>query len=559
MSETRVIVIPRNQPIKIDATTGKQCKRKVCAYARVSTDFEDQLNSFENQKKVYEEKISSNPEWEFVKLYSDEGITGTSTKKRDGFNQMVKDAKDGKIDLILVKSISRFARNTVDCLKTKRELEAKGVEIFFEKENISSLDSSAETMLTIYASFAQEESRQISTNVTWGVRARMKSGTYRYSKKILGYINKGNNVFEIDPNNRKTIEQIFQMFINGYSFKEIVNYLIKNNMKTVKGDLNWNISSIDRILSNEKYCGDLIYQKTFCKNYLSHERVVNNGEVEQYLISNHHEPIIRKELFMFVQELRKNRRESYDSILDNSNNSALAGLFQCAECGRNLQKIHYKRGNYDKVVLTCKYTSKNKKNYQRCTVSETIDFENAKEFVIHLMKEIANSLDLNLIKESIIESQSINNYYKQTERINANIKSLEAQLIDLIKQQINTSLSESEYKRRYEHLQAEISANKEALRNINQSKFIDVKNQINIRDFNRFLKENQYLSPRLITSFIKKIFRLNDNSLMVIKTNKNLTKKEIDDIRTNLSKFANLEPLIFESKGGPILYRVIEL
>lgn len=177
MTEGRkIIVIPKVETPTIDVSTGERKKKRVAAYARVSTDMEDQKNSLETQKAEYTKRIRENPEWEFVELYFDEGITGTNTKRRDGFNRMIKDALSGKIDLILVKSISRFARNTIDCIATKRALQDKGVEIFFEKENISSLDSSSETMLTIYASFAQEESRQISTNVTWGIRSKMRQG-----------------------------------------------------------------------------------------------------------------------------------------------------------------------------------------------------------------------------------------------------------------------------------------------------------------------------------------------------------------------------------------------
>ena len=166
MEGSKVIVIPKTLLPNLDVASGKIKKKRVAAYCRVSSDMDDQLNSLETQKREFSRKINENPEWEFVRLYADEGITGTSLKKRKDFNQMIKDAMDGKIDLILVKSISRFARNTVDCIQTKRDLQSKGVEVFFEKENISSFNETSETMLTVYASFAQEESRQISTNVS---------------------------------------------------------------------------------------------------------------------------------------------------------------------------------------------------------------------------------------------------------------------------------------------------------------------------------------------------------------------------------------------------------
>ena len=173
---TTITVIPKKEILAINPTTGNVIKRRVAAYARVSTDLEDQKNSFNAQLEEYTTRISKNPTWEFVKLYSDKGISGTSTKHRVGFQRMIKDALDGKIDLILVKSISRFARNTVDCLKTVRELRKKNVEVYFDKESISTNDTKVDMMLTIFASFAQEESKSISENVKWGVRKRMAKG-----------------------------------------------------------------------------------------------------------------------------------------------------------------------------------------------------------------------------------------------------------------------------------------------------------------------------------------------------------------------------------------------
>ena len=221
--DSNVIIIPRKNPIQVDAATGTLVRKKVAAYARVSTDEKDQLNSFNTQKIEYERRIKENPEWEFVGLYADEGITGTNLKKREGFKNMIQDSLDGKIDLILVKSISRFARNTVDCIKTKRQLAAAGVEVFFEKENIYTLKEDSETMITIHAALAQDESRQISTNVSWGNRARMRSGTYRgLNKKNLGYIIKENNEFEIEEEGKETVQLIYKLFINGFSYRRIV-------------------------------------------------------------------------------------------------------------------------------------------------------------------------------------------------------------------------------------------------------------------------------------------------------------------------------------------------
>ena len=298
MEGSKVIVIPKTILPNLDVASGKTKKKRVAAYCRVSSDMDDQLNSLETQKREFSRKINENPEWEFVRLYADEGITGTSLKKRKDFNQMIKDAMDGKIDLILVKSISRFARNTVDCIQTKRDLQSKGIEVFFEKENISSFNETSETMLTVYASFAQEESRQISTNVSWGIRARMRDGKYRIANPMLGFRKNESGELVVDEEGKKTVQLIFSLFINGSSYREIINELIKQGKKNTKGEVKWLVSNITSILGNEKYCGDIIYQKTFTKNYLTHERSVNNGELEQYFLPQHHEPIIDKATFM---------------------------------------------------------------------------------------------------------------------------------------------------------------------------------------------------------------------------------------------------------------------
>ena len=285
MNNNKVIIIPKKEEIPVDLLTGKIRKKRVAAYARVSTDEEDQLNSYNAQIDEFEKRIKANPDWEFVGMYADEGITGTSTKHRKNFNLMIDAALAGEIDLILVKSISRFARNTIDCLKTKRALQEKGVEIFFEKENISSLDERAETMLTIYASFAQEESRSISTNVTWGVRKRMRDGTWKFpAKTLIGYKKNDDGFLEIVPEEALIIQKIFNYFMDGFTYREIIDLLNEEGIKRPKSKTGkWNINVIYNILGNEKYCGDLLFQKTYVKSYLTHERTKNDGKFDKYL------------------------------------------------------------------------------------------------------------------------------------------------------------------------------------------------------------------------------------------------------------------------------------
>lgn len=387
----------------------------------------------------------------------------------------------------------------------------------------------------------------------------MRSGKYIYGKKILGYINKGNNELVVNPDEAPTIKLIFEMFLNGFTYKEIINHLIKKELKTVKGDLNWCPSMIERILSNEKYCGDFVYQKTYCKNYLTHERAPNEGQVEQFLVANHHEAIISKDMFMYTQEVRRNRKQSYNAAMDNKANSPLSGLFQCAECGRNLQKIHYKRGNYDKYVLTCKYQLKNKKTYKRCEVQETIDFNLAFEFISSLVKANISRVENDILSNAIIENKKVSTYYAQTKIIKENIACLENQLTTLIQDQVKKDLPIDHYKKEYERIRNEINKLKKTLSELEFDCSFATNNKVFRRDFDKYLEDDSFLTQRLISKIIKKVYRLKDNSLLVIKSDKNLDKEELEKIRIDIPKWFNIKPEFFKGKNGSLVYRTITI
>lgn len=261
-----------SQPIDIPT------KRKVAAYARVSTDSEEQLTSYEAQVSYYTDYIKSRQDWEFVKVYTDEGISGVSTKGRQGFNEMVADALAGKINLIITKSVSRFARNTVDSLTTIRKLKEHNVECYFEKEAIWSFDSKCELVLSVLSSIAQEESRSISENVTWGCRKKMSDGKYSmpYSS-FLGYDKGDDGKLVVNPEQAKIVRLIFQLFLEGMSPYSIAKELTTRKIKTPMNRDKWNPSTIRTILSNEKYKGDALLQKTFCSDFLTKKVVVNKG------------------------------------------------------------------------------------------------------------------------------------------------------------------------------------------------------------------------------------------------------------------------------------------
>ena len=271
-----VTVIPATKSIHTKAPTKAHTKRRVAAYARVSTDSEEQLNSYEAQVDYYTHFIQGKPEWEFVKVYTDEGISATNTRKREGFNRMIADALDGKIDLIVTKSVSRFARNTVDSLTAVRKLKEHGTEVYFQKENIYTFDSKGELLITIMSSLAQEESRSISENVTWGQRKRFADGKVSLPyKSFLGYRKGTDGLPEIVPEEAETVRLIYRLFIGGRTVNYIANHLTQSGIPTPRGKAKWNTSTIESILTNEKYKGSAILQKKFTVDFLSKKMKVN--------------------------------------------------------------------------------------------------------------------------------------------------------------------------------------------------------------------------------------------------------------------------------------------
>lgn len=329
-----------------------QRRRRVAAYARVSTDSDEQLSSYEAQVDFYTRHIKSNLEWEFAGVYTDEGISGTNTKGREGFNRMVADAMDGKIDLILTKSISRFARNTVDTLTTIRRLKEKKVEVYFEKENIYTLDAKGEVMITIMSSLAQEESRSISENVTWGIRKNMADGKFSLAyKHFLGYEKGEDGLPKIVEKEAKIVREIYRLFLDGNTIRMIADYLTQKGIPTPKGKEKWCVSTIMSILTNEKYKGDALLQKTYTADFLSKTVRRNHGEVAQYYIQNSHPAIIEPETFELVQQEVERRRPNYRKL---HRNSPFMAKIICSDCGGYYgRKVWHSNSKYRKYIWRC--------------------------------------------------------------------------------------------------------------------------------------------------------------------------------------------------------------
>ncbi|MDR1927517.1 MAG: recombinase family protein [Oscillospiraceae bacterium] len=331
MRASNVTVMPATINFRHNNIMELHRKKRTAGYARVSTDLEEQQTSYEAQVDYYTRHIKENPDWEFVSVYTDEGISATSTKKRDGFNRMIADALAGRIDLIITKSVSRFARNTVDTLTTVRQLKEKGVEVFFEKENILTLDSKGELLITIMSSLAQEESRSISENVTWGQRKRMADGKVSLPyAQFLGY-EKGEDGFpKIVESEAKIIRLIYCMFLEGKTYALIAKHLTDSGIPTPAGKEVWCVSTIMSILQNEKFKGHALLQKGFTVDFLTKKKKVNEGEVPQYYVENSHPAIIAPETFDLVQSEIKRRKQSGRRL---SSASPFSSKIVCGECG----------------------------------------------------------------------------------------------------------------------------------------------------------------------------------------------------------------------------------
>lgn len=362
MEEKKVTIIPAKQK-KIETAAPVIKKKRVAGYARVSTEFEEQQTSYTAQVEYYTKYILEHKDWELIGIYTDEGISATNTKMREGFNKMIEDALGGRIDLIVTKSVSRFARNTVDCLSAIRTLKDKGIEVYFEKENIHTLDSKGELLITIMSSLAQEESRSISENVTWGFRKRFADGKFSVAySRFLGY-NKGlDGVMEIDPDEAKTVRLIYRLYLQGFSDYYIAGYLTKRHIPTPSKKEKWNVSTVRSILLNEKYKGDALLQKMVTVNFLTKKKKKNEGEAPQYYVKGSHEAIISPAVFEKAQAERARRAELFKTtkLQRYSGVSIFSTKIICGDCGCWYGPKTWHAGTrYEKIVFQCNHKYKN--------------------------------------------------------------------------------------------------------------------------------------------------------------------------------------------------------
>lgn len=372
-----VTVIPARRRVGNTVKMEDKPKLKVAAYCRVSTDSDEQATSYEAQIEHYTNFIRNNEEWEFAEIFADDGISGTNTKKREEFNRMIEECMAGNIDMIITKSISRFARNTLDCLKYIRQLKEKNIPVFFEKENINTMDSKGEVLLTIMASLAQQESESLSKNVKLGLQFRYQNGEVQVNhNRFMGYTKDDEGHLIIEPTEAEIVKRIYLEYLQGGSLKQIGESLESDGILTAAGKAKWRPETIKKILKNEKYIGDALLQKTYTVDVLTKKRVKNNGIVPQYYVENSHEAIIPRDLYMQVQEemLRRTNLHSGANRKKRvySSKYALSSIVYCPKCGDIYRRIAWNNRGKRSFVWRC--VTRVEHGPERCdapTVGET--------------------------------------------------------------------------------------------------------------------------------------------------------------------------------------------
>ena len=406
-NDMRIVVIPAKSREEI-----RQAERllRVAAYCRVSTDQEEQESSYEAQISYYTEKIGKNAEWQMAGIFADEGITGTQAKKRPEFLKMIRLCRQRKIDLILTKSLSRFARNTVDSLNYIRELKALGIAVIFEKENINTLETDTEMMLTIMSCFAQAESESISKNVSWGIRQSFKSGNVpiQYAR-LLGYQKGADGLPEIVPEEAEIVKEIYRLYLDGMSLNMVVNRLNEKGLTTKGKGSPYRKEVVQRILTNEKYTGDALLQKTYVTDCITKKSRKNNGELPMYLVKDHHEPIISRVDFNRVQE-EMARRSAKRVIADKltkgeqgkySAKYALSELLICGECGEHYRRVTWTAKGFKEIKWRC--INRIQYGKKKCHNSPTIDEQALHKAIVGVINEFCEVKDdvAAVLRESI--------------------------------------------------------------------------------------------------------------------------------------------------------------
>ena len=441
-------------------------KLRVAAYCRVSTELEQQQSSYDIQIEYYTRHIMQNPNWIFAGVFADDGRSATNTFRRDDFNQLMNQCMKGKVDMVITKSISRFARNTVDCISWVRKLREKNVAVYFEKENLNTLDDSTEMILTILSSQAQEESRAISTNVKWGYARKFEKGEST-RQRSYGFRKAPTGEMCIVEEEAAVIRNMARWFLDGDSLERIKHRLEDAGIETTTGKRTWSTGTIYNILTNEKIMGDVLLQKTFTADYLTKRRVKNSGQQKQYYVKNHHEAIIPKAVYYKIQEeiarrssLKKaGTRKGKTAQGVYSSKYALTGIMVCNECGAHYRRTTWAKNGKKVIVWRC--INRLEHGTKRCHESPTLKEEVIQEAIMGKLHSLSIDQEeenfLNGVKEDILRAAKVVGGGCTEEEIDKTIEELRDQLMDYVGMAAREHGGENWYSDRMRKLGLQIS------------------------------------------------------------------------------------------------------
>ena len=550
-------------------------KLRVCAYCRVSTNDLDQQNSYEFQVAEYTKRIKDNPDYEFAGIYADEGISGTDTKKRKEFNRMIDDARAHKFDLIITKSVSRFARNTLTVLQYTRELKSLGIYVYFETQKMSTEDEKTETFLTLHSAMVQDEAKAVSDNVKWNIRSRMKQGViFLNTSRFLGYKKDENGQLEIVPEEAKIIKEIYELYTAGVGPCEICRRMEQKGYITGGGKSNWNLSYVQSILKNEKYKGDLLLQKSYTEDFLTHKRIknnINNNSVPMYYVANAIPPIVSREMWERAQEIRINRFHVQMGQDQNAskylNKYPYSGLLMCMKCGSGFKRRYWNYGYASqRIVLQCSYHIKDKES----CIKGSIDLEALDRCTKKVINKIfKNKKDvINDIVGTIEEVTNTKEYEKRIYELKDRKKLVSEKLFAVLDLKLNASTMDEKtiLDTKYQLLTDELNDINEELDRYGGIDINDtvVKTRFDLirNELKKFEDGDFEVTGELLHSFVNKILVEDIQHIIYLIPQDRIYSD--DEIRKNRTKFAKYIPILEDSftlsrrnKKYPIYYKVI--
>ena len=524
--KTVTVIVPKRSFL-VDKERHRQ--KRVAAYCRVSTDSEEQLTSYTNQKRVYTEMIASNPDWELVGIYADEGISGTRADKRKDFQRMINDCYHGKIDYIITKSVSRFARNTIECLEYVRKLKAMGIGIYFEEQNIDTLKSDSELYLVIFAGFAQSESESISKNVTWSFRKNFEEGkaTFIYGR-WLGYRKGEDGEPEIVPHEAKIVEEVFERFLAGETPQSIADTLQARNIEIPGKSFKFTKQMIRNLLQNERYCGDCILQKTVTVDPIAKKRKKNEGEAPMYIVENNHTPIISRETFNRVQEELSRRKiitpKSHKTSITSTgrySKYALTEVLKCGECGSRYRRVTWSKNGKTKIVWRCI----NRLDYGQkyCKESITVEESTLHKAIVRALKKFNDEDEatyLALMKATIGDAIGINGGSEEIDLLERRIEAQNKRMLALVNESVSKGEDMESREQEFKEIADTIEQLKRRINAIRESQSNNSSTETRMMEIhsimNEYLTNMDQYDDRIVRQMVECIRVYHDGKLEIV-------------------------------------------